>query len=321
MKSLMGLKVFAGMLIMVLVFGAACAAPAAEVAEEPPAAADPVEEPSTDEQAAEASVEEPEEAEEAPADETDEEVEEAGAESLPPEPQLIPFLAADGFEHTGTYYPGTKNPGPLVILMHWAGGDETDWAAIAPWLQNRGLPGPENPAPERTWLDSSWFPELGSQTSFGVFTFTFRYCEGGCTQFDVEGWLQDAYGAMEMARQLPGVDPQQIVLIGASVGADGAVDACMDGCQGALSLSPGSYLGVDYAEAVTAAEELGAPVWCLAAEDDVPSFAACSNAEGDLYRPIFHPGADHGMSLIKPDTFDPDTMEVILEFLDLTLGL
>jgi hypothetical protein len=112
-----------------------------------------------------------------------------------------------------------------------------------------------------------------------------------------------------------------MVIIGASIGADGAADGCLEGCLGALSLSPGEYLGVSYSETVLVAEEEGKPMWCLAAEGDTASYETCSSAEGELYRSIIHPGGAHGMMLVVPDTYDPDTMDTILEFLDLTLGL
>ncbi|MBN1267113.1 MAG: hypothetical protein JXA25_16605 [Anaerolineales bacterium] len=308
-------------LCLVLVLSAACSSPTVQEAVEAPVVEEgsgeaPVVEDSNDGAASEAAAQEVEAAEAGNLEQ-----EEESEDSLPPEPQQVPFLAADGYEQVGTYYPGAKNPGPLVFLMHWAPGDQTDWDAIAPWLQNRGMPAPENVGPEKPWLDASWFPDLGENNSFGVFAFTFRHCEGGCSEFDREGWLNDAYGAYEAALTLPGVDPERMVIIGASIGADGAADACLDGCLGALSLSPGDYLGVNYSEAVIAAEEAGKPFWCLAAESDTPSYTACSTAEGEQYRSIFYPGSEHGMALVVPDTYDPDTMQVVLEFLDLTIGL
>ena len=67
--------------------------------------------------------------------------EEPGPVSLPPEPQNIHFQAADGQALEGIYYPALANPAPLVVLMHWAPGDQYDWVEIAYWLQNRGLGG------------------------------------------------------------------------------------------------------------------------------------------------------------------------------------
>ena len=236
---------------------------------------------------------------------------------LPPDPQRIEFQAEDGQALVGTYYPAAVNPAPLVVLMHWAPGDENDWVAIAAWLQNRGLevePG-ANP-----WLDPSWFPPMLEGQSFAVFSFTFRGCEGGCSTFDREGWLLDAKAAMQTAKELDGVNPEQIATIGASIGADGAVDACGEGCLGALSFSPGGFLTVPYDEAVTAIDGAGKPAWCLAAEEDPGSAPACQSASGDHYRMEMYPGTSHGMDLIRPE-MDPNTLELVLEFLQLVFGI
>ncbi|MBU0705541.1 MAG: hypothetical protein KKC18_16965 [Chloroflexi bacterium] len=251
-------------------------------------------------------------------------------EPLPPEPQEFEFQAADGQVLLGTYYPAAVNPAPMVVLMHWAPGDGGDWIEIAYWLQNRGLGGQTDPA--APWLDPSWFPKIPSEweeQSFGVFTFTFRGCEGGCSSFDPPGWLLDAQAAMETARALEGVDPQRIVAAGASIGADGAPDGCFwlnqqyeNSCLGGFSFSPGGYLTVPYADAVNelGAEQPPKPDWCLFAVEDTDSAQACQSASGDNYRMVQYEGALHGMMLIDPNV-EPDALLLLLEFMGLSLGL
>jgi hypothetical protein len=240
-----------------------------------------------------------------------------GLPPLPPDPQKVEFQAEDGQVLMGTYYPAATNPAPTVVLMHWAPGDQNEWPAIAAWLQDRGLevtPGAE------PWLDSSWFPPMLEGQSFAVFMFTFRGCDGGCSSYEPEGWLLDAKAAMKTASELDGVDPTRMVAIGASIGSDGAVDACGKGCLGALSLSPGSYLGVPYDEAVAAVDGAGNPVWCLAAEGDAESAPTCRSASGDLYGVTIYPSSRHGMQLIDPEV-EPGALGLILDFLKLAFGL
>jgi hypothetical protein len=255
--------------------------------------------------------------------------EEPVLEPLPPEPQEIEFQAEDGQALSGTYYPAAVIPAPTIVLMHWAVGDQGDWVEIAYWLQNRGLGG-QSPNPENVpWLDPSWFPEMLEGQSFAVFTFSFRGCEGRCDPFDPEGWLLDAQAAMKTAQGLDGVDPQRIVALGASIGSDGAPDGCFwlnteseNSCLGALSLSPGGYLTVPYADAVDAlgAEQPPKPGWCLFAEEDERAVQACQSASGDHYRMVQYDGRWHGMDLIRSDV-EPNTLSLILEFLTLSLGL
>ncbi|PKN97023.1 MAG: hypothetical protein CVU42_17545 [Chloroflexi bacterium HGW-Chloroflexi-4] len=183
---------------------------------------------------------------------------------LTPDPQPITFTTEDGTVLHGYYYPAAVNPAPLVVMMHWAGDDMSAWYEVAVWLQNRGMKNPfNNPGDPQQfrWWDPTWFPEVPAGDSYGVFIFTFRGCNSfatGCVKFDSTGWLMDAEAAMMTARNLDGVDANKIVAIGSSVGGDGAADGCLylnnqhpGACQGVLSLSPDSYLTLDYDDVIT----------------------------------------------------------------------
>jgi len=274
---------------------------------------------------------EQEEAVEAEVEQEDEQIEPSG----PAEEEIeIEFTTSDGRTLTGTYYPAAKSSAPLVILMHWVMGEKTDWIQIAYWLQNRGLAGiTENntgidmPMP---WLDSSWFPPMPADKSYAVFAFTFDNCEnGGCRTIQREKWLLDAQAAFEIAKTLEGVDPKRIVGIGASIGADAVADGCLyintvypDTCQGTLSLSPGNYLTLDYQPVVT---ELNAmdptvPVQCFYSTGDRESAPTCESITvNENYSTVKYEGNLHGMMLIQPD-LEHDTLSLILEFLDATIG-
>ncbi|MFN2305024.1 MAG: hypothetical protein ACK2TV_14935, partial [Anaerolineales bacterium] len=94
------------------------------------------------------------------------------------------------------------------------------------------------------------------------------------------------------------------------------------GCLGTLSLSPGSYLTLPYAEVV---EKLGnetppKPAWCFFATGDTVSKETCQSAMGDHYRMVeWLGGSWHGMELIDP-ALDPNALLLILDWLA-TLGL
>ncbi len=258
---------------------------------------------------------------------------------LPPEPRPIPFKASDGQALEGLYYPAAVNPAPLVVLMHWAPGDQASWVEIAYWLQNRGLGGKTPNPQDEAWLDSSWFPPVPTKQSLAVFTFTLRGCEGGCKSgFSSQQRLLDAQAAMQTASELEGVDPQRIVTIGASVGADGAADGCFwlnaqkgkGQCRGAMSLSPGGYLTVPYAEAVKTlqAEQPPKPAWCLYADGDTPSAEACKSASGNSFnQAAYTDSREHGMTLFsesrtpKAGSQNPNAMQLILDFLKQCLEL
>jgi hypothetical protein len=245
-------------------------------------------------------------------------------------PQKVSFTASDGQELSGLFYPACAKGAPVVVLMHWIAGDKADWYEIAAWLQNRGLVNPfENPGSD-AWWDASWFPAIDAAVSYNVFIFSFRGCqpyETGCRERDLAGWLLDANAAMLKALELEGVDAGSVAVIGSSIGADGALDSCLwlneqkpGACRGALSLSPGSYLGVSYPEVVQKSGELAAApqVWCLADENEI---AVCDNAAGSNpnFRSIQVDGGGHGNELLRPG-LTPNPMEVILDFLETSLA-
>lgn len=252
----------------------------------------------------------------------EEQVPEAESQATPG--QEITFTASDGTELQGIFYPADSPGAPLVIMMHWAPGDQSDYVEMAYWLQNRGLGGGSANPDGLPWLDPSWFPMLGESVTYNVFTFTFRQCEGGCSAFLREEWLIDAQSAVEFAYGLEGIDQENIVNVGASIGSDGAADGCLylneqhpGACKGAFSISAGDYLTLKYKDVV---KQLGAdaiPAWCLYAISDVESSFVCGGFEADNYTP-YEIGDGHGMMLVRPDV-DPNPLDLMLEFFSMTI--
>jgi hypothetical protein len=251
-------------------------------------------------------------------------------EIFPPDGQMIEFASTDGTMLSGVYFPPETGPAPVVVLMHQYPLDhETQWFAIAPWLQNRGL-AESVISGEMPWGDPSWFPAVPKGLNVGVFAFTFRGCKGGCQNAGLsraEGaiWAEDARAALLKVATLPGADAEQIIAVGTSIGADGVVDGCWlaeeDGlhCAGAMSWSPGSYLLMQYAETVEQLTAAGVPVGCFAAELDGQSADTCRSYSGEGYAVEIDPGGSHGIALVDPD-LEIDTLNLLLEFLEQTVG-
>ena len=116
-----------------------------------------------------------------------------------------------------------------------------------------------------------------------------------------------------------------MLTIGASIGSDGAPDGCWshneaypNQCLGALSLSPGGYLTMPYADAVAGleAEDPPKPVWCFYATDDFASAEACQSAAGELYQIFQDEGMMHGMDLVAPE-IEPSVLQLMLDFIQL----
>jgi len=247
-------------------------------------------------------------------------------------PQEVVFSASDGQELKGYYYPACALGSPVVVLMHWVGGDMSDWYEIAAWLQNRGL---DNPFPTPggfDWWDPSWFPTVDPAVSYGVFIFSFRGCEPyetGCMTMQKEGWLLDAQAAMQKATELEGVDPTRVAAIGSSIGADGAADACLwlneqnlGACRGSLSLSPGDFLDVSYTETVKKLGEMNSLEaeghwtwsWCYADEKEIAVCKEADTAGNPQLKFTEFPGGGHGNMLLSRGV-EPSAMQGILDFL------
>lgn len=278
---------------------------------------------------------------------------------LEADPVRVEFQAADGQNLVGYYYPSKYANSPVVVLMHWAGGDQRDWCRMAPWLQNRldenppVLEGcPEPPGPEPYW-DPSWFPPMPEGESLAVFIFDFRgWGETGGGGFG-HVWTLDAVAAYQtaaaMEAQLNGENAGlantkvaavnfvpsledgpygQVVGGGGSIGADAVVTGCklvnetaglLMRCLGAYSWSPGSYNDNVYAEDVLALREM---------EPSVPVY--CLAGAQDAESAPTCKSAEENLEVLQiyegtsdhgPLLIEPDydDLTLFLEFLEQTL--
>ena len=245
----------------------------------------------------------------------------------PVEKKEITITTGENRSVDAIFYPSKYAEAPLVILMHWAPGDQKDWVEIAHWLQNSGFGGTGENSSSNAWLDPTWFPKMDEDRSYAVLTFTFPGCNGGCSAFDSE-WLADVQAVVDYAHGMETIIADKIITVGASIGADGAVDGCLHlntiypgSCSGSFSMSPGSYLTVEYEQAV---RDLGAlttpvPAWCLYAENDGGSAEACGNFEVENYTAYPYPANavlenGHGMMLVEPN-LEPNPLELLVQFL------
>jgi alpha/beta superfamily hydrolase len=240
-------------------------------------------------------------------------------EPQPPDGQRMEFEAEDGTPLVGYYYPASVPDAPIIVLMHWAGGDQTDWTknGMVAWLQNRGgSGGQQSPAKQ-----NAVYPAMPEGVSFAVFTFDFREFGESDGSFTPAGGLMDAEAAYAFAQTIEGVDPARMAGIGSSIGADAVVDACTDGCLGAFSLSPGGYLDVPYPAAVKMADDAEKPVTCVAAEGDHYSVAACDSATGNHYKAVIYPGSEHGDELLTEPGIPDGIGQEIFDWLALVFEI
>jgi len=175
---------------------------------------------------------------------------------LPPTPAVqakkevfdIGMVTEDGVHIQGTYYRPAAVNAPGVVLLHMLGRNRHDWDAFARDLQNAG---------------------------YGVIAIDLRGHgdSGGKRQW--ANMTHDAAIAASFIRSRPEIDPGRIIMMGASIGANIAINAAAADVAilGVALLSPGlDYRGVKTEAAVRA---YGArPLFIAASSED--SYAAQS---------------------------------------------
>ena len=218
------------------------------------------------------------------------------------------------------YYPPSVSSAPAIILMHQVNMDLDQWNAIAPWLWKGDVSKFRDDS--FPWLNSSWFPENTLKERPAVFVFTYRDCNNGCGLPDTTKLLNDAKTVINYAINQPEIDPERITVVGTSVSADAALDACFlmhrdtgFNCQNVLSLSPGSYLDLEYISVVKEMEKTPTHVYCYASRADSESAVLCmGNSPSDAYNYFVGKGKQHGVELFAPD-YELNMLETLIDII------
>ena len=257
----------------------------------------------------------------------------AAAGALPGEPVEVSFTSSDGQALSGLHYPSAEVGAPLVVLFHSEMGDASEWHAMAPWLQNRGLRNQFPLTSHIPLVDGGWYADMPAAPTYNVFIASVRGCSphpDGCPNWTPDLWLEDAQAALTTAAALPTVDPDRIVTLGAGMGADAAADTCAwwntdhpGACDGTFTVNPGSYLGITYGEDVA---ELGAmeptvPVWCVALSPTM--LGLCQGADetdNSAYTTVGIKDTGSGKEVFTPLAI-PDPMQTIIDFLAATVPM
>lgn len=212
----------------------------------------------------------------------------------------VTFGTEDGVTIAALYYPPEVGPAPGVLLFHQRGESKEVWEPLINQLLS------VRPDLALMAID---FPGHGESD--------------GPYSDDIA--LSTARDALSVFRGFEGVNANRIVIIGASIGADAAVDECFDGCVGAVTVSPGGWLGIPYNEALEAMRSSNdRPILCIASEDDAPSPETCvGGQEVELhdYRVHLYEGSAHGNQLFYEEELapEPPIMTLIITWLDRVL--
>ena len=206
--------------------------------------------------------------------------------------QTVRLQTADGVTIVGTYYVPPAQNAPGVILLHMVARNRADWEPLARKLQAAGF--------AVLAIDLRGHGESGGSRAWGRMP-------------------QDVVAAQVFLSRQPEVDKGRIAIVGASIGANLALDfAASHGVvRSVVLLSPGlDYRGIKTERAM---QEYDRPVLIVASAED--QYAAESSrkldslAQGKHQLQIYQ-GAGHGTQMLE---HEPSLSDLILTWLQDTL--
>jgi dienelactone hydrolase len=206
----------------------------------------------------------------------------------------------DGVVIRGTYYPPSSSSAPALLLTHMLRKNRESWVEFARFAQERGF--------AVLAIDLRGHGE-STQSKRG----TIR--ESSFVEADFAAMKLDVAAAVQWLRRRPEIVPREISLVGASIGANVALNyAAEDSLIAAVVLiSPGeTYRGVQAGPALKAYGPR--PVLLTAAEDDNYSLVSVRKLEplaaGIKLVQVF-PEGGHGTYLLESR---PELRAMILDF-------
>ena len=219
----------------------------------------------------------------------------SGGETITPSPApteasiAMTFITNDGLSVAGTYYAAPTRPAPAALLLHMNGSNKNSWKAFAAQLQAAGY--------SVLAIDLRGHGETGGKVDWNK----------------APG---DVLEVLNQMRNLPDVDPARISVIGASIGANLAVQACADSqaCKSVVMISPGlNYLGVMALDPLT--RYGNGSVLIIASRDDQPSgtdsVTLDKDAKGNHTLQLYN-GSAHGTDLLGTQ---PDVIRLVIQWL------
>lgn len=232
-----------------------------------------------------------------------------GSEEKAPVPERVELPADDGLVLIGSYYaPENEGEGraPGILLLHQMRGKRQDWRELTMELTKRGY------AVLAMDLRGHGESTKGNEGK----TWDYRTME----KSEYPGMVGDAGVALDYLKARPGVDPERIGIIGASIGANVALNAAANdpAVESVVLLSP----GVEYHLIKTepAMREYKGAVFLAASDED--GYAADSVrklhelCQGESEMKMYS-GAGHGANMFAPTK--GDLQERILDWVDRTL--
>jgi len=196
------------------------------------------------------------------------------------------FKTDDGVTIHGDYYPPTGRAiSPAAVLLHMYSHDRATWAPLLKPLHEAGF--------AVLAIDMRGHGESTEPASMKLAD---RVKERDPALFN--DMHKDALAAIQWVRAQPNVDPERLVLIGASVGCSVAIDtmAREPSVDAVVCMTPGTkYLGVDSTAHILKTGPR--PILLLATEDERAATDTLSKSADNATGEIVGSGRVHGTNM------------------------
>lgn len=212
----------------------------------------------------------------------------------------LPLQSRDGVELHATLFPCAASTPPGLILVHGAGQDRRAWEPFARRAQQEG------------YLCLAFdLRGHGESLRKGADTLSYR-------RFTTEDWraVGEDIRAAQQAIVEAGADPDNLALVGASIGANLALQYAVDhpGIQALVLLSPGlDYRGIKTESAIAAYGMR--PALLMTSEGDSYSAATCATLKAraaGFCEVRTYPGSAHGTDILAAS---PNALEQVFTWL------
>jgi pimeloyl-ACP methyl ester carboxylesterase len=234
--------------------------------------------------------------------------------------QRVSFLTDDKFLIVGTYYaPQTTTPSSAntnaVILLHMLGRNRSDWNDFASTLSNK------NNDYAVLSIDLRGHGESTSQNGNTIISFQ------SFTPNDFNKMIMDVKAAKQFLVTQKNVNPNNIAIVGASIGANVALNyaASDPSINAVVLLSPGlDYKGVTTFDAI---KQYKGPIYIatagkdpIAGNDPQTLCNEIINCANNNRLHIYQDSNSHGTDMFSDSSLQPPLDKLIISWLNTTFG-
>lgn len=227
--------------------------------------------------------------------------------------RVVKFSSLDGVALVADYYPVKVPKGertPVAILIHMYPANRSSWKSFVPKLRDAGIA-----------VLAYDIRGNGDSTKPAARKLAEAY-KGKDPAFFQQAWM-DVAGARSWIDRQDNLDPNRLVVVGASIGCSIALDyvSRTQTARAVVCLSPGTnYMGVDSLQHIRSCGSI--PILLISPEGEYEAVEALAEAGGSRVKTAKYPGGreHHGTGLFEAD-YGAKVKKKVMKFIKKNLGI